>query len=252
MPYLIERVKAGRVIESRKKYSARYGIKGIPRSSNYKPTPEEMEKINQDNAERSLRQRINENFGEGDYHSVIGFEGEFNPTPEEARKLFEKFLRKARALYQREGLEFKYVFAMERGQRGQHKIHFHMVNNYIDSRKLSAIWLWGRIKYFPLDDSGQYAELASYIIKRTSHTYRSGDSPYKKRWTPSRNLRIPVPENEVVSYNRWRKEPKAIWGYYIEKNKTVDGISKTTGYPYQFYSMVKITNKDHKKARKRE
>jgi hypothetical protein len=253
MPYLIERVKAGRVIEIRKKYSARYGIKGIPRSDNFNPTPEDVEKVNQDNAERSLRQRINANYQSGDFHAVPGFDGDYNPTPEEARLMFEKFIRKARALYKSEGLEFKYIFAMERGQTGQHKIHFHMVINYIDTRKLSAIWPWGRIKYFPLDDSGQYARLASYIIKRTSKTYKSGESPYKKRWNPSRNLIIPVPDNEVVSHSKWRKAPKAIWGYYIEKDKTVNGISQKTGYPYQFYSMVQLNNiHDHKKVRKRE
>lgn len=253
MPYLIERVKAGRVIETRKKYSARYGIKGIPRSDNFNPTPEDVEKVNQDNAERSLRQRINANFQSGDFHLVAGFDGSWNPAPAEARKMHEKFIRQARALYKSEGLEFKYIFAMERGQKGQQKIHFHMVINYIDTRKLSTIWPWGRIKYFPLDDSGQYAALASYIIKRTSKTFKSGESPYKKRWSPSRNLIIPIPDNEVVSHSRWRKEPKAIWGYYIEKDKTVNGISNKTGYPYQFYSMVQLDNMhDRKKVRKRE
>ncbi len=251
MPYLIEKVIAGMVIETRKKYSARFGIKGIPRSDNLNPTPEDVEKVNQDNAERSLRQRINANFQSGDFHLVLGFDKNWNPTPQEARQVFEKFIRHARALYKSEGLELKYIFAMERGQTGQHKIHFHMVINYIDTRKLSSIWPWGRIKPFPLDDSGQYSKVASYIIKRTSKTYKSGDSPYKKRWSPSRNLMIPIPDNEVVSHARWRKEPKAIWEYYIEKDKTVSGISKITGYPYQFYSMVKI-QPDRKKVRKRE
>jgi hypothetical protein len=253
VPYLIETVKAGKVIEKRKKYSARYGIKGIPRSENINPSPEDVEKVNQNNSERSLRQRINANFQSGDFHAIPSFDGDWNPTPEEAREAFEKFLRKARALYKKEGTEFKYIFAMERGQTGQHKIHFHMVINYIDTRKFSSIWPWGRIKYFPLDDSGQYARLASYIIKRTSKTFKSGESPYKKRWTPSRNLIIPIPDNEVVSHSKWRKAPKAIWGYYIEKDKTVNGISKITGYPYQFYSMVQLNNMhDHRKVRKRE
>lgn len=252
MPYLIERIKTGRVIETRKKYSARWGIKGIPRSGNINPTPEDVEKVNQINAVRAVRWRINENFGEGDFHLVVTFEGEFNPDPFEAKKLFESyFIRRARTLYRKEGLEFRYIFAMERGRRGQRKVHYHVVCNYIDPRKLSAIWPYGRLKFFPLDDTGQYADLAEYIIKRTSHTYNSGESPYKKRFSPSRNLRIPEPENEVVSRKHWLKEPKAIWGYYIEKDKTVNGISKVTGYPYQFYSMVKIQTQ-RKTARKRE
>lgn len=251
VPYLIECIKTGRVIETRKKYSARYHVKGIPRSDDLNPTPEAMEKINQINAVRSLRWRINENFGEGDFHMVAGFEGEYNPDPFEAKKFFDNFIRRARNLYRKERLEFKYIFAMERGQRGRRKVHYHVVCNYIDPRKLNAIWPWGRLKFFPLDDTGQYADLAEYIIKRTSHTYKSGESPYKKRFSPSRNLKIPEPENEVVSRKRWLKEPKAIWGYYIEKDKTVNGISKVTGYPYQFYSMVQV-RPERKKVRKRE
>lgn len=251
MAYLIETVKAGKVVEVRKKYSARYGVKGIPRSGNMNPTPEDVEKINRINSERSLRQKLNANFGEGDFHAILGFEGGNNPEPEEARRIFEKFLRDARKLYRAEGLELKRVFAMGRGQRGLKKIHFHFVCNYIDTRKLSALWPYGRIKYFPLDGSGQYAKLAAYIIKQTDYLYKSGESPYKKRFSPSRNLIIPIPENEVVSRKRWMKEPRAIWGYYIEKDKTVNGISKVTGYPYQFYSMVKI-QPERKKVRKRE
>ena len=243
MPYLIERVKTGKVMEVRKKYSARIGIKGIPRAENYKPTPEEMEKINQDNAARKLRWLINANFKGGDFHMIPGFGGNFSPEPEEARHLFENFLRRVRNAYRKVGKEFKSVFAAERGSRGQKKIHFHVVCNYIDPRILSDLWPWGRIKFFPLDNSGQYGELAEYIIKRTSRTFRSGEMSYKKRYSPSRNLVIPQPENEVVPHSKWLKEPRAVAGYYIEKDKTVNGISAVTGYPYQFYSMVRLPDK---------
>ncbi|MDU6347418.1 MAG: hypothetical protein E6593_11755 [Clostridium sp.] len=101
MPYLIERVKTGRVMEVRKKYSARYHVKGIPRAENQKPTPEEMEKINQDNAARKLRWLINANFKGGDFHMIPGFGGNFNPGPEEARSLFEDFIRRLRNAYRK-------------------------------------------------------------------------------------------------------------------------------------------------------
>lgn len=243
MPYLIERAYTGRVEEVRKTYSARIGVKGIPRSENKKPTPEDMEKVNQQNSERNLRWSMNTNFGENDFHIPLGFGGNFNPEPEEAKHLFENFLRRARNAYRKAGKEFKYIFAMERGERGQKKVHFHVVCNYIDPRILSALWPWGRIKFFPLDDSGQYGKLAAYIIKRTSKTFRRGDSPYKKRYSCSRNLTPPKVEKEVVPHSKWLKEPRAVTGYYIEKDKTVNGISAVTGYPYQFYSMVRLPDK---------
>ena len=249
MPYYKETVKAGRVMEVRKKYSARLGVKGIPRSDNSNPTPEDAEKVNQANAERNLRWQINENFGPGDFHAVPGFDGNWNPTPDEAKKAYEKFMRDLRNLYKKEGTELKYIVAMERGQRGQRKIHFHLVINYMETKKITALWPWGRIRFFPLDDTGQYAKLAAYIIKRTSKTFRSGEG-FKKRFNSSRNLRKPKVHNEKIPYNRWLKEPKAIWGYYIEKEKTFNGIGKN-GYPMQFYSMVQI-QPERKKVRKKE
>lgn len=252
MPYLIEKIKTGKVMEVRKKYSARYGIKGIPRSDNCNLTPEDVEKINQDNAERKLRWKLNSNFEEGDFHIVLGYSGTRNPTQQEAIADYNLFIRHARSLYRSEGKEFKFISVMERGQRGEKKVHFHMVVNYIGTKKLSAIWPWGRIKFFPLDDTGQYSKLASYLIKQTSKTFKAGKG-FKKRFNTSRNLEIPVPKNKVVSHSKWLKEPKAVWGYYIEKEKTVNGISQKTGYPYQFYSMVQIPNmRDHKKTKKRE
>ena len=239
MPYFEETVVAGRVIEKKKKYSARLGTKGIPRSKNQSVTPEDVEAVNQRNAERHLRWLLNANYHSGDFHIVATFNARWNPSPEEAKAEYAKFMRRARNLYRKEGLPFKYVSAMERGQRGEHKIHFHIVVNYMDPRKLSAIWPWGRIKFMPLDDSGQYGALASYIIKRTSKTFRAGEG-FKKRYNPSSNLVIPKPVNKKISRNRWLLEPRARKGYYIEKEKTFNGISRVNGYPMQFYSMVKL------------
>ena len=252
MPYLIEHAYTGRVEEIRKMHSARIGVKGIPRAENQKPTPEEMELVNQQNSERNLRWSMNTNFKENDFHMNVGFRGNFNPEPEEAKRLFENFLRRARNAYRKEGKEFKYIFAVERGERGQKKIHFHVVCNYIDTRILAALWPWGRIRFVPLDDTGQYARLAAYIIKRTSKTFRRGDSPYKKRYSCSRNLIPPKVVKKVVPRSNWLKEPREVWGYYIEKDKTVNGISKVTGYPYQFYSMVQLSDKPPRKAHKKK
>ena len=250
MPYYQETVTAGRVKEKRKKFSSRLGVKGIPRSENSNPTPEEKEKVNQANAERKLRWSLNANFQEGDFHMVPGFDGGWNPTPEEAIEAYDKFMRDLRSLYKKDGSELKYISVMERGERGQKKIHFHIVVNYMETKKITELWPWGRIRFFPLDDSGQYAKLASYIIKRTSKTFRRGEG-FKKRFNSSRNLTKPKIENKVISAGCWRQEPKAVKGYYIEKGKTFNGIGRN-GYPMQFYSMVKLPEPNRKASRKRE
>ena len=47
-------------------------------------------------------------------------------------------------------------------------------------------------------DSGEYSELASYLIKETEETFREEDSPFKQRYSCSRNLITPEPK--AVSY----------------------------------------------------
>ena len=244
MPYLKEVVVTGKVVEVRKKYSARYGKK-IPRSKNQNITPEAVERNNEREAERKLRWLINANFKEGDYHAIFEYRSDYSPAPEEARKHTEKLLRDMRTLYRKNGMTFRYILATERGKRGQKKIHHHLVINYLDTRRISSIWPWSRVKFFPLDNTGQYAELASYLIKRTRVTYKTGEAGYKKRWCQSKNLVIPVPKNYVISAKQWKEEPKPIKGYYIEKKRIFNGISVVTGYPMQFYSMVQISIAQH-------
>lgn len=246
MPYLKEVVVAGRTVEIRKKYSARYGRK-IERSPNGAPTPEKMERYNQQEAERKLRRLINANFGAGDFHMILSYGGEYSPEPGEARKHLDVFLRKMRRLYEQQGKPFNYIAAAERGSRGRRKMHFHMVVNYMDTRGIAKLWPWGRAKFFPLDASGQYGELAAYIIKRTSRTFREGTEGFRKRWSQSRNLLIPEIKNYVITAKQWRKEPKAWKGYYLEKNRFFEGISQVTGYPMQFYSMVKLPEPVHRR-----
>ena len=239
MPHLKYVIVAGRVVEIRKTYSPRYGKK-IPRGENSSLTPEAMEKVNEREAEAKLRRIFNANFKGGDFHAVFEYSAQYNPTPEEARKHLEKLLRDMRALYKKRGTVLKYITTTERGQRGRRKLHHHLVVNYMDTRLISALWPWSRVKFFPLDDSGQYAKLAEYLIKRTRVTYKNGDAGYKKRWNSSKNLKTPKVKTYVISAAKWRKEPKAWSGYYIEKDSLFDGVSAVTGYPMQFYSMVKL------------
>ena len=65
---------------------------------------------------------------------------------------------------------------MEIGKKGAR--HHHLVVNKIDTEILQRCWYkayegHNRVKVFPLDDSGNYAELASYLIKYTG-THKKG------------------------------------------------------------------------------
>ena len=65
MPYVKKTTRAGMTIEVEKYFTTRYHKKGITRGENKKPTPEKMAIINERNAEKTLRQLINNNFWPG-------------------------------------------------------------------------------------------------------------------------------------------------------------------------------------------
>lgn len=254
MPYYQKTVTAGKTKEITKMFSARYGRKGLTREINHLPTPEDVQKVNRKQAEAKLRWLINTNFGYNDIHMVLTYIKGLRPPPMEAKRCLEKFLRDLRALYRKNGIELKYICVTEYLNKA---IHHHLVINSIDMRQVTPLWPYGRARPTYLDDSGQYGQLASYLIKETDKTFRLPDAPYRKRWNASRNLKKPNIEMKVVDRNSWRKEPKALKGYILERDKIENGVSEITGYPYQYYSMIRVPERapfrpGRKSVRKKE
>lgn len=90
----------------------------------------------------------------------------------------------------------------------------------------------------PLDDSGQYGDLAAYFIKYTDRHIQ--DAPEQrlqgKRWAASKNLVHPEPEYEYVTARSWyRCEAKAPAGYYVEKGSEEKGTVSPEYYGYGYY-----------------
>ena len=90
-----------------------------------------------------------------------------------------------------------------------------------------------RFPWSPLDDSGQYGELAEYLIKETDKSRNDPDAICKRRYRQSRNLIHPKPVVEIIDAKQWRKEAAQRKGYYIDKNASFDGVSEETGLPVQ-------------------
>ncbi len=253
MPYVERVTKAGNTIEIERYFTSRYKKKGINRGDKVKPTKEEQEKVNTRQAERKLRILINANYGYGDYHLVLDYirrKGEPDRMPEQMRQDIDVFLRECRKEYRKAGLEFKYIHVMEIGKKGAR--HHHLVVNKIDTEILQRCWYkayegHNRVKVFPLDDSGNYAELASYLIKYTGTHKKGTDGALQgKRWNCSKNLVRPEPEYHIISDREYfKKEPKAIKGYYVDKNSVSMGVHSPEyyGYGYLRYTLVKITDR---------
>jgi hypothetical protein len=252
MPYYEEIAICGKTIEISKKHSLRTVNKKIPRSKNKNSTPEDVRKVNERNAERNLRRLINTNFKYQDIHLVLTYKKENRPeTPQEAKKDLEKFLRKLRGYFKKRNKELKYITVTEYKNKA---VHHHLVINSMDTRDLTNLWTHGQPRPTYLDSSGQYGQLASYLIKETSKTFNTEERVYGKRWCPSRNLEQPEVKKRIISANNWQKDPKPKKGYYIEADSKRSGTHELTGYPYQEYRMIKIpdSNDEDEKGKRRK
>lgn len=241
MGYFKTTVKAGATVEVTKSYTKRVGT--TVRGKKKKPTPEEIEKVNQMNAVRTLRLKINANFGEDDPFITLTYRKEERPTPEQAKKYMKKLVDGLRKEYKKQGETLKYIHVTEYRNKA---IHHHLLINHTKSMDVSKLvrkmWKFGRPDFKYLDDTGQYKDLAEYLIKETSKTFRENDGGQKQRYSCSRNLILPKPKTKIIKKAKtWLPDPKPIKGYYIDKDTVYNGIDPFTGREYQKYTMVRIS-----------
>lgn len=236
MPYIRETCVAGRTIETEKKYSSRYNLGSSKRAPNTKATPEDVMRVNERNAEKSLRRILNHNFMTGDLHLVLTYSGE-EPSQEQAKQDLDVFKRKLAKLFRKQEKTLKWVAVTEYKHK---RIHHHIVCSSIDIRELIAIWPHGHIRPSFLDNTGNYRKLAAYLIKETSKTFRDVDSISKRRYSCSRTIEKPEVKREIIPSKEWTEEPQPIKGYYIDQDTVREGIHELTGYPYQEYIMVSM------------
>lgn len=230
--YIKKTYICGRVIEVYKTFSRRYG-KHSPRSPNRQPTSDEQRLINERNACANLTRLINANFLPGDYHLVLTYRRDERPSVNEAKRLLRNYRDALRRAYRASGLELKYIVVTEYRKAA---IHHHLIVNSCDVSLLQEKWTHGRIHLTPLDSTGEYSQLASYLIKETSGSF--GDIPSGKRWSASKNLIHPKPKIEIIKASTWRLEPKAIKGYVLDKSSITEILS-ASGELTQFYRMIK-------------
>ena len=249
MPYIEAITKAGETIEIERYFSSRYKKQGIKRSDKVKPTKAEQKKVNTRIAEKKLRRLINANYGYGDWHINMGYIRKTGITPrskEEMQRDIEVLLRGLRSEYKKAGLILKYIHVMEIGEKGARHHHL-IINRGIDCKKIQECWNKAyteksTIHFTPLDNSGNYAKLANYLIKYTDKTVGTENALQGKRWNCSKNLVRPEPQIKIISNREWyRAEPKELKGYYVDKDSVVSGVHSPEYYGYGFfrYTLVK-------------
>ncbi|RDU22185.1 rolling circle replication-associated protein [Anaerosacchariphilus polymeriproducens] len=237
MPYERLTYRLKRTIEVEEKHKGRYGAPGEKREKKKKPTSEQIEKQNQWMAEKKLRRILNANFDPDDLHITLTYKKEERLPEMEAKKELNKFLIKMRKEYKKLDLQFKYIVATEYLNTA---IHHHLIIQNITQGMISTPklvkkhWSRGRPKFVMLDDTGDYKDLAEYLIKETSKTFRESKG-MKQRYSRSRNLIVPEPERKLMKASEFLKirEKK---GYYIDKNSIIEGINPVTGFKYRHYT----------------
>ena len=255
--YIRRTWRAGRTVEVKKTYSARYGRK-IPRGNNIGTTSTAQEEVNRRNAIAELRRTLNANYKPGDWHAIFTYPNDKPPTPTWAYRDMDKFLRWLRPLYKEHGVELKYVQPTEYKHK---RIHHHMVIPNLPGGMEPVKRLWKRLlaetyyteeerergeplhlrfPWSPLDDSGQYGELAEYLIKETDKSRNDPGAICKRRYRQSRNLIHPKPVVEIIDAKQWRKEAAQRKGYYIDKKVSFEGVSEENGLPVQETVYVEI------------
>lgn len=235
MHYVLEICKMGLVIEYRKYMSCRRSP-GEKRKKKEKQTTEEQWKVNFRNAVRKLTRKINTNFSPGDYHLVLDYKKECRPeTWDDMYQDIRKFLKSLRKELKKIGLELKYIRVMELGTKGAR--HHHMVINAIPPRILQQCWTKGRIKINPLDETGQYRDLAVYLLKFTDEAVKRKE--LKKRWDSSKNLVEPEIIRKPVNRRYFRETTNVPKGYYLDKN-SVSSYVDANGNRSFSYSVIKI------------
>lgn len=238
MPYVKEICVAGNTIEVSKYYSYRCHTKGEKRGKKENETSDAMKRINQRNAERDLRRLMNTNFRDGDMLVRLDFYKANAPNgSEDMQAIVSKSLRKLRNELHKIGQELKYIYVKEVGPRGSR--HIHMMINKCDSDILRKCWTYGGIHIDPLISNGQYAKIAAYFVKYAARTEETEGKLVGKRWYGSRNLEKPKVKKKYISAKKFRAEPEAKKGYFLDKDSVRSGISELTGYEYFTYTLIK-------------
>lgn len=248
--YIKKTYRYNGIVEIEKTCSGRYGRK-LQVSEKKNVTKESQRKENERQMIKKLNRIIEANFTDNDWHVVLTYLPENRPAPQDARKILQKFFNEMRKEYKKRNCELKYIVVTEYRKKA---IHHHVVINELplgekeknqDNMTLSKLlkrhWKHGRKMLTALYGEGEYENLAAYLVKETTETFKDDEAPCKKRYSCSRNLEHPKPEVKIIKAFKWAEEPKSKKGYEVIKDSVHSGIN-CMGFPYQYYKMRKLSN----------
>ena len=257
-------VTAGNTIEIEKIRTERNYQRGAERNAKKNPTSERQKLVNDRQAEKILRRKMNANFDNSCLYLTLMYvkeDGLPHVDPEQMDQDMQRVLRKLRSVYKRESkklgrkIELKYIWVKAVGSRSAR--HFHMVLSGLPhlpfkdiQDKLQVIWdsvylerhskrSFINLQYLRGD---HYGKLAAYFIKQSKTTMETLGRKIGKKWNSSRNLKSPT-VRKVVIYGRkaFDAAPKPRDGWYLDQDYTVqlDPEDSEYGFAYRAWLLVR-------------
>lgn len=140
-------------------------------------------------------QGLNSNMDYGDIHGILHYKPEYLPKSfDEAEKFIGKLMaqlrRKFKKLYGRTPKVFFGVADYSPAKKHKTHYHHHIVIEAAAGELLKELWRYGSISFNYLDASGDYTDLAAYIIANISP--EEAARPDRKKYHASRNLAKPI------------------------------------------------------------
>ena len=194
------------------------GGQRVRRGTKAKKSSIEKIKRNETDAIKKLTRIVNCNFRMGDLWLTLTFPGKEEITWEAAQTVFDRFLRKLRALYrEKNGENIKYVYSHGRKDKDGNdaRPHFHVVLQAVDYELICSLWPQEAVTYRRLDGRKDHVKIAKYMIRNAKGV------PGKKKYHTSRGLERPVYTEPVpVCAHSKMKLPKD--AIICEQHKTRD------------------------------
>ena len=234
------------------------------RKAKAKPSTEAQKRLNAKNARKQLTWLVQENFGTNDFICTLSYPADFDYAKAVTGREFDNFLRAMRREYQKKGLEFRYVYSVELGEKNR-RPHYHLIcSGDLGEKLIKDKWnkrftkkprvSYANARHLKFTRTG-LAGAAFYITKDPLLTYRS--------YCCSKNLKRPQPKKRdgKVSSKLLKELRKDIYnaeeferlypGYeFVDANPyldlwDIDGNGEATEIEFP-YLTVRLFRKDSK------
>lgn len=183
----------------------------LPSYAQREPTNRDAQRnLNDKNSRRECERRVNENFSEEDVWETLSYyDAQVPKSMEEAQRNIANYVRRVQYARKKAGLPPAKVVKVTDWTKNGRKVHVHhhvVISSGLPMEKMLALWTLGRkkeIRQLELDENG-LSGLSNYITK--PHASDTEDIKHKKKWSASKNLRVPRPRKNHQTFRRRRVE----------------------------------------------